>query len=160
MYIIKSVKMYLILLLFLCCVVLIGCSNDPYIEADKDVIDSETLESWVGNYLFSEYAPPNQNLFYEISIYKEEDDYFAKISIDGFQTMKRLKTKVSGDENTIKLLFDKYLPDNLWESYDEGDILLSFEKRNSKLYTFWGEIQPILESNAKSDKIYFEVESQ
>lgn len=115
------------------------------------------MESWIGNYTFSEYAPPDQNMFYEFSIYKENDNYYAKINIDGFQTIKRLQAKVSGDENSIKLLFYKYLPENQFERYVEGDILLSFEKRNSNLYTEWGKIQPILKSNKKSGEVYFKV---
>lgn len=136
----------------------VGCSNTLNTEASKTIAASPTLESWIGDYTFSEFALPDQNMFYEISIYKDNDNYYAKISIDGFQTIQRLQARVSGDENSIKLLFYKYLPDNLWEPYQEGDILLSFEKRDSNLYTFWGKIQSILESNIKSGEVYFKVE--
>ncbi|MFW6016143.1 MAG: DUF5991 domain-containing protein [bacterium] len=129
-------------------------------DSEKDVTDEETdaLESWVGEYEFSEFAPPDQNKFYEISLYKENSNYYADISIDGFQTIIRLQTKVIGDENSINLVFEKYLPDNLFESYNKGDILLSFEKENSEIYTSWGEIKPMLESNEKSGQVYFEIE--
>jgi hypothetical protein len=128
-------------------------------EGNKTITVSPTLESWIGDYTFSEFAPPDQNMFYTISLYKENSDYYAKISIDGFQTIERLQAKVSGDENSIILLFYKYLPDNQFEPYTEGDTLLSFEKRNSDLYTSWGKIQPMLESNIKSGEEYFKVGS-
>ena len=90
---------------------------------DRVVPTSPKLESWIGDYTFSEFAPPNQNMFYRISIYKENGNYFAKITIDGFQTIERLQAKVSGDDNSIKIFFSKYLPNNRFESYVEGDIL-------------------------------------
>ncbi|WP_373000353.1 DUF5991 domain-containing protein [Lutispora sp.] len=127
-------------------------------ENDRTEKDSATLESWVGNYIFSEYAPPDQNMFYTISIYKENNEYYAEINIDGFQTIARLMTKVSGNEKSIKLIFEKYLPDNQFELYNEGDILLSFEKSNSDIYTSWGKIQPMIQNNNKSGKVYFTIE--
>jgi hypothetical protein len=120
---------------------------------------SPALESWIGVYTFSESAPPNISRLYSCSIYKENDNYYAKIYIIGFQTMQSLQAKVSGDENSIKLIFYDYLPDNRWASYTKGDILLSFEKRNAQLYTSWGKIHPILKSNTKSGEVYFKVES-
>jgi len=119
---------------------------------------SQPLEFWIGDYTFSEFAPQNQNMFYRFTIYKDDGNYYAEISIDGFQTVARLKAKVAGDEKYITLLFDKYLPNNIFEPYVEGEVLLNFEKNNSQLYTYWGGIQPILESNKKSGKIYFVVE--
>ena len=122
---------------------------------DNSVKTSPNLESWVGDYEFSEFAPPNINMFYGFSIYRENGNYYAKISIDGFQTIKRLQANVSGDENSIKLIFAEYLPDNRFEPYIEEDILLSLEKRNSYLCTNWGKIQPILESNMKPSEVHF-----
>ena len=142
----------------------IGCSkaNQPSDPATTTVTQTKTtppnLDSWVGNYTFSEFASPNQNMFYEISIYNEDNNYYAKISIDGFQTMSRLQTKVLGDVSTIKLLFYKYLPDNSLEPYNEGNTLLSFTKKNSDIYTSWGKIQPVLDSNTKPDEIYFKID--
>lgn len=117
-----------------------------------------TLETWVGEYSFSEYAPPNQNMFYSITIYYEDNNYFAKISIDGFQTLERLLAKVSGDTNSIKLEFLEYLPDNIFEPYKQGEVLLSLEKRNFKLITHWGGIQPLVLKNEKEGE-YFKLDS-
>ncbi len=118
---------------------------------------SSALETWIEKYSFSEYAPPNQNRGYFITIYSENNNFFAKINIDGFQTMDRLLTKVSGNANSIKLEFVKYLPDNMSESYNEGDILIRFEKRDSKLITNWGKIQPLLLKNNRVGE-YFKID--
>ncbi|HEX9061042.1 MAG TPA: DUF5991 domain-containing protein [Clostridia bacterium] len=122
-------------------------------ENDK-AINSKASESWIGAYKFSEFAPPDENMFYAISIYKDNESYYAKINIDGFQTIKRMLTKVSGDKDSIKLTFVKYLPDNAMEPYKVGDILLTLEKRNSEVYTTWGKIEPLLKENAKPG-VYF-----
>lgn len=112
------------------------------------------LESWVGKYTFSEYAPPDQNMFYRIQIFKDKDGYYAEIYIDGFQTLERLRAKVSGDRNSIKLLFDKYLPGSNHDFYNKGDILLHFKRENSRIYTYWGEITPML-ANTESGRECF-----
>jgi hypothetical protein len=127
----------------------------PNANQAKTKMNSIDLESWIGNYSFSECAPPNQNMFYSISVYKENSNYYAKIEIDGFQTLQRLQAIVEGDKNRIKLLFYKYLPDNTFEPYSKGDVLLSFKKNNSKLYTAWRKIEPLLLKN-KTENVYFE----
>lgn len=147
----------LVILLFVF-YLLIGCliaNANSNIPVASKLTHSSTLKSWVREYLFSEYAPPDENMFYGFSIYKKNNSYYADISIDGFQTMARLQAKVLGDKNSIKLLFDKYLPDNNFEPYKKGDVLLSLKKTNSKIYTYWGKIQPMLYSNMKSGKVYF-----
>ncbi|PUA37040.1 hypothetical protein C8Z91_22085 [Paenibacillus elgii] len=128
--------------------------NKP--EEVKTIIASSPLESWVGEYEFSEYAPPDQNRFYRISIYKEDKSYYATIDIDGFQTMVRLQGQVEGDGKAVKIIFDKYLPDNLWEPYSPGDVLLRLEKTDSALNTFWEKIHPMLKDHDESGKTYFE----
>ncbi|RCX17265.1 hypothetical protein DFR58_108160 [Anaerobacterium chartisolvens] len=170
MYILKKLSIIMAITITIS-MLMIGCSRTvvPENSAEDKISnnsnnaskqqDNLLLKSWAGNYVFSEFAPPNQNMFYRFSVYEENGEYYADINIDGFQTIIRLKAKVLGDEEAIKLAFYKYLPDNISEQFMEGDVLLSFEKKNSKLYTFWGKIQPILEQNTKSGEIYFELES-
>lgn len=116
---------------------------------------NKNMDSWIGEYGFNEFAPPNQNMFYSISIDKNKNDYYADISIFGFQTNIRIQAKIVGDENFINLLFNKYLPDNVYEPYEKGDVLLSFKKSDEEIYTYWGEIRPMIKKNYKSGEIYF-----
>jgi hypothetical protein len=138
---------------------IVGCSNvdqeSTKSQDDRTNVSSLKMESWIGDYSFSEYAPQDKNMFYSVSIYEKDGDYYADINILGFQTSKNLQAKVSGNENSIKLSFYKYLPDNVYELYNEGDILMSFEKKDSVLYTYWGKIQPMLESNYGTGKVCF-----
>lgn len=115
-----------------------------------------SLESWLGDYTFAEFAPPDINMFYNISIYKEYDAYRARVSIVGFQTLTRIQANVQGDGSSIAFVFEKYLPQNMYDSYKPGDDLLSFEKKGSQLYTTWGKINAILKENQKPGN-YFEL---
>ena len=135
-----------------CIFLFLGCSDKSLSQSQ---LNNVNLNEWVGDYEFYEFCPPNINMQYNINIYKENEAYFVKINIDGFQTNVRLQAKVSGDEKSIKLLHDKHLPDNQFKPYNKGDILLSFEKRNSKIYTNWGKLEPILPENKASGKVYF-----
>lgn len=119
---------------------------------------SKDLSSWVGKYTFYEYAPPDQNMWYEISIYTENGNYYATVTIDGFQTNQRYKAEISGDEKAIDLVFSEYLPYNGFELYTKGDRLLSFEKKDSQVITYWGEMKPMLISNEEPGKTYFAYE--
>jgi hypothetical protein len=134
------------------CITFIGCSKLSITS------DSRSLDSWVGYYTFIEFYPPDQSIAYGIQICKEKNNYYAEIGILGFQTQNSLLAKVSGDNNSIKLVFEKYLPENGLELYKQGDILLSFEKKDTKLITSWSKIGPMIESNKKSGENYFEIE--
>lgn len=145
-------------------ILLAGCSINN--EVSKNIDDGQkkeikvydetnnSLENWIGDYTFSEFVEPNTNMFYSITIYKINDKIYADISVDGFQRLERVKANVKGDGELIEISFLEYLPDNLMELYEEGDILLCLEKKDSDIFTSWGEIQPILPEN-KELGIYF-----
>ncbi len=118
------------------------------------------MTSWIGQYTFYEFALPNQNMKYEINVY-EDDGLYAYIAIDGFHTLKRLKTKVWSRENEIMFVFYQYYTDldgnnTLNESYNEGDILLKLKKEKGVLITEWVNIIPMLSENEYPSQ-YFEI---
>lgn len=145
-------------------ILLAGCSINN--EVSKNIDDGQekeievydetknSLESWIGDYTFSEFVEPNINMFYSIMIYKVNDKIYADISIDGFQRLERVKANVKGDGELIEISFLEYLPDNLMELYEDDDILLFLEKKDSDIYTSWEGIQPISPEN-KELGIYF-----
>jgi hypothetical protein len=113
------------------------------------------LDSWIGDFKYSEFIPPDINRFYSVFVVKENDEYFADIALDGFQTMERLRAKVTGDEKAIEFKFEKYLPQNVFEPYKVGDTLLRFEKKESSMITYWGAISPF-DKSSQSGNVYFE----
>jgi len=128
---------------------------DLWVLTVKRDIDAE-LQTWEGTLKYSEFVPPDQNMFYTIRIHKENNEYYGDISINGFQTKQRIRTKVVGDKAAINLVFETYLPDNMLETYGEGDILLKLERKDSKVYTTWFCLKPILLENNDIQGVYFE----
>jgi hypothetical protein len=103
-----------------------------------------STDDWIGEYKFFEYIPPTSENHefawrYFIHIYKNDT---ANIVIDGFQTMDRYKSRIVGDENEISLVFEDYLPENVFEPFKNGDLLLRFVKNGKRIDTFWYGIQP------------------
>ena len=121
----------------------------------QNAFSSSDLKSWRGDYSFSEFYPPDIFMGYMIRIYEDSGDYYAEINIDGFQTMARLKTKVHGNGKSINLIFDSYLPDNMFELYKKGDLLLRLKRKGNGIITEWGKLIPVVNENKKSGKVYF-----
>jgi len=141
-----------------------GCLGVPPNAANSDINNenrcTEDLSSWVGRYYFEELweSPFNdlaRGLSYTVDIYTEDSCHFAVVHIDGFQTLVRMGAKVVGNQKEISLLFGSYLPDNMWSVPNEGDLLLRFERKGAKIYTYWGAIKPVLPENETSGGVYF-----
>lgn len=147
---------------------LVGCSMNNEVSENTDegrkegteVYDETkiSLESWIGDYAFSEFVEPNINMFYSITIYETDGSFYADISIDGFQRLERVKANVKGDGELIEISFLEYLPDNLMELYEEDDTLLILEKKDSNIFTSWGAIQPVSPDNKEVGIYLVEVE--
>lgn len=144
-------KLKSFLIICIAIVILAGCSD---IKNDTTTQNGYQLSEWLGNYEFYEYFPPNINMEYNINIYQENEECFANISIDGFQTTQRIQADVKGNTEGIDMIFETYLSESTGENIEKGKILISFKKEDSEIYTYWGEIQPILPENMKQG-IYF-----
>lgn len=127
-----------------------GCSSSA------DSSSEDALAIWGGEYIFNEFASPNINMDYDVVINKNENRYIATIYIDGFQTMTRVQANVEGDGQSIRLLFDQYLPDNMGATYEVNETLLSFTREDSGISTTWGAIVPVVLENQQDGKMYFE----
>jgi hypothetical protein len=131
-------------------------SDNTYLSSNTDetIHENDSLDSWIGDYSYIESEEPDQTIYHNLEIYKEGDAYFANIYTDGFQSMKRLKALVIGDSNYIDMLFYDYLPENISRNYIKDDILLSFKKSDSHIYTIWGEYTASF-INHQDEGLYF-----
>lgn len=119
---------------------------------------NDKSESWIGNYSFFEFAPPNQNMKYKITIY-EDNGLYARIKIDGFSTMERITAKVWSHADEIRLTFYDYYVDedgksSDLEKYEEGFMLLEMRKEDGAIITDWALIQPLLIENRKAGQYF------
>ena len=134
-------------------------SQIDFNDSDNQMTSTD-LDNWVGEYKFSESASepngPFMMMDYEVEIYKKNDNYYADIAIDGQTTLVRAKARVEGNEDSISLRFLEYLPEHRIGLCSEiNDVLISFGKENENIYTYWGEIGPMLYKNEESGKVYF-----
>ncbi len=137
------------------------------VSDEEDILSAEEdLDSWIGEYTFHESidateSTPFMFMDYRIEIYKGlEGEYYANISINGQTTAAAGKAKVCGDEKQIELIFLEYLPDHMGGGFsdEENGVLIRFEKAGDELYTYWGEIAPMLYANEITGKVYFKKE--
>lgn len=125
--------------------------------------------SWLGSYEFDEDGGRNAGgtaifITHRLEIKQAEDALLATIRSNGYQTSIDLNctAKISGDK--VEIYFDSYGEDNMFENYEQGDLLLTLEKKTlkgkSELLTFWNKFQPVIEKNGKSGKVYFKKTAQ
>lgn len=119
---------------------------------------NDKSESWIGNYSFYEFAPPNQNMEYEITIY-EDNGLYARVRIDGFSTMERITAKVWSHADEIRLTFYDYYVDedgnsSIYEKFEEGFALLEMRKEDGVIITEWALIEPLLIENQKAGQYF------
>lgn len=137
------------------CLLLSACANRQNTLQTK----TSELKTWVGDYGYLEVIsePIPMLMGFEISICEEESGYYADIRIVGQTTDVHAKARVYGGEEWISLVLEEYLPDNMIGlNAEPGSVLLSFRKEGEMLYTYWGEIVPMIIDNEISGNVYFE----
>lgn len=125
--------------------------HTPDVKSNFDET-SESLDSWLGDYIYNEFVPPNINQHYTIRVYKENDSYFADISVDGFQADDSYKTKAVGNSNCIRFFYASELNKENG-AFRDNDLLLSLFTENGKIQTVWENLS-CLENNRYFEKLY------
>jgi hypothetical protein len=148
-----------------------GAGADSFFESftavyERLAIDQQydwhEWEEWIGDYDFYEYAPPDHNMVYSISIgeHPEWPLLTAHIEIDGFQTEVKQQARVVGNANYIEIVYSSYLSglryaDFAGVPFREGEIMLTLTRDGDDIYTAWGALKPMLPANG-APAIYFE----
>lgn len=120
---------------------------------------------WTGRYEFGEDGGKTADgtvifVQHELEIVEGDDGLIAFLKSNGYQTSKDLicTTKITGGR--LNIYFESYGEDNIFESYEPRDLLLTLERKTEKgksvLLTHWGKFTPIIPKNEKSGKPYFE----
>jgi len=155
---IKGVKFFSVLILLITICALMGF----YISQTRSLSSrgNEDLSRWLGEYTFGEdffepnYAPMIMD--YKVIIYNQKNEYFANIEIMGQTADVCVKAKLYGNSEWISLIFLEDLSNHgVVSSYKDNSVLLSFRKEAASIYTYWGEIEPMLHENQDPGKIYF-----
>ncbi len=119
---------------------------------------------WAGNYEFSEdggQTVGGSEIFitHELEIKQTDNGLLATIQSNGFQTSIDLLGTVKTEGDKLMIYFDSYGENNMFEKYEQGDLLLTLEKKPDKnktgILTYWNKFQPVIEKNKTSGKVYF-----
>ena len=121
-------------------------STQDQIKNNK-VEDKKTVQNYdyTGFYVFAETGiqDPSVSVVYTLDIFKENDAYFAYINIDGFQTLTRIKAKILQKDSMLSVVFDSYLPNNMYSIYKNGDVLFNLDTTNTdKMKISWNIMKP------------------
>lgn len=119
---------------------------------------------WVGTYEFSEDGGKNAGgtaifVQHDLEIVSGDDGLITFLKSNGYQTSRDLicTTKIEGGK--VSIYFESYGEDNIFESYEPGDLVLTLERKTEKgktvILTHWGKFTPIIPKNEKSGKVYF-----
>ena len=119
---------------------------------------------WIGRYEFSEDGGKNAGgtaifVQHELEIVEGDEGLIAFLKSNGYQTSKDLICTAKIAASKLNIYFESYGEDNVFESYERGDLLLTLERKTDKgkavLLTHWGKFTPIITKNEKSGKTYF-----
>ncbi len=160
--------------IFLSCFIIVAvliCLN-IYWNTDHQ---KENLDSWIGEYKYTERGDsendPVDYSYYQITIWKQDKDYYAIIQDENWISWPPRKdtwsfASVSGDENKICFTFLQTLAwDDLYgirQRYAKGEVLLQFERRGDEILTEWGALRDQSPQLAQTEETvvgsYFEKE--
>ena len=96
---------------------------------------------------------------HQLSVAETDDGLIVTLQSNGYQTSKDLTgtAKVQGDK--LLIYFEDYGENNVFETYQKGDLLLTLERKTAKgkteILTHWGKFTPVVPKNEKSGKVYF-----
>jgi len=120
--------------------------------------------SWVGHYVFTEDGGKNAGgthimITHEIEISQGENGLIAMIQSNGYQTSRDLVCSAKVESAKLNIYFESYGENNMFEPYEQGDLLLSLSnqtvKGKAEVITTWGKFTPAIEKNEKTGQVYF-----
>jgi hypothetical protein len=114
---------------------------------------------WAGQWEFAECWPhldkvTHNCIEYRMNIRRVGDGYLVDIDMDGFQTIRRLSGEGLVSRNSLEIIFRAVREEDLWSSFNPGDLLLRLKKQRGKVMTEWQGIEPELEKHQKPG-VYF-----
>ncbi|MEO6588055.1 MAG: DUF5991 domain-containing protein [Pyrinomonadaceae bacterium] len=125
--------------------------------------------TWIGSYEFDEDGGKTVGgsaifITHELEIKQTGDGILATIQSSGYQTSTNLVGTVKTEGDKLMIYFDSYGENNMFEKYEQGDLLFTLEKKMTKgkteILTFWNKFEPVIDKNQKSGKVYFKENSE
>lgn len=124
----------------------------------------QAQSSWAGSYEFNEDGGKNAGgtvifIEHQLEIKQTENGLMATLQSNGYQTSKDLICTAKADGDKLSVYFESYGENNVFETYEPGDLLFALKRKTLKnkteILTFWNKFLPIVPKNEKSGKVYF-----
>lgn len=121
-------------------------------------------KEWVGTYTFDEDGGKNAGgtpifIVHELVVMETDDGLRATLQSNGYQTSKDLNCSAKVLGNKLQIIFESYGENNVFETYEKGDLLLTLEKKAVKgkahIITFWGKFTPVIPEKPKTGQVLF-----
>jgi hypothetical protein len=124
-------------------------------------IVASAQSDWKGSYVFTENGGKNAAgvaivITHQIDVFEGGEGLAASIQSNGYQTSADLICSVKVQGTKLMIYFESYGEDNMFEPYNQGDLLLTLERKGKQLLTHWGKFSASIEKNERSGKPYFE----
>ena len=116
---------------------------------------------WKGSYVFTEDGGKNAGgsallITHQVDVIEGGDGLAASIQSNGYQTSADLVCSAKVQGAKLLFYFESYGENNMFEPYEQGDLLFTLERKGKTLVTHWGKFSASIPKNQKSGKIYFE----
>ena len=127
-------------------------------------IAAQAQADWVGVYEFEEDGGKSTGgsaifITHQIEIRETDNGFLASIQSNGYQTSRDLVCTVKAVGAKLEIYFESYGENNSLETYSEGDLLLTLERKTEKkkteILTFWDKFKPVIAKNETTGKVYF-----
>lgn len=120
--------------------------------------------SWTGSYEFNEDGGKNAGgtpifIAHQMDITEGDKRFVVMLKSNGYQTSRDLVCSGKVEGGKLNIYFESYGEDNVFESYEPGDLLLTLEmktvKGKTEILTWWDKFTPMIPKNEKTGKPYF-----
>ncbi len=110
------------------------------------------FDAWEGTFVAQEACGKSEEgdpkfASHRIKVVKQDDQWLAEITGDGYQTATHLRARLEGAADHVKLTMVEALAENLTDGLEPGEILLEWKGDGKRITTLWKKLSPLCEAN-------------
>ncbi len=126
---------------------------------------AEQAPDWSGTYGYTEAGGRTTGgygivITHEISVTREDGQYKAEITANGYQTQRHIHALGTAMGNKLQLRFERDGAEQMFKGhYQPGALLLELERAGGRrLLTHWGAYTPAASARFRNPGVYFKKE--